>query len=81
MVVMRLLCVWCVLLYRPWGVRYDIDPETFLILTHEESWNIEPLEVSFFIAFEVLSFLLLETTLKFHPLVANTYVGCQANLS
>ena len=44
MVKLELNLPWKPVLAWPWGVKYDIDPNTFLITRHEESWNIEPLE-------------------------------------
>lgn len=44
MVKLELNLPWKPVLAWPWGVRYEIDPQTFLITKHEESWNIEPLE-------------------------------------
>ena len=45
MVKLELNLPWKPVLAWPWGVRYEIDPETNLITTHTESWDIEPLEV------------------------------------
>ena len=44
MVKLQLNLPWKPVLAWPWGVKYEIDPDTFLITKHEESWNIEPLE-------------------------------------
>lgn len=44
MVKLELNLPWKPVLAWPWGVKYEIDPETFLVKRHEESWNIEPLE-------------------------------------
>ena len=44
MVKLELNLPWKPVLAWPWGVKYEIDPETYLIKKHEESWNIEPLE-------------------------------------
>lgn len=44
MVKLELNLPWKPVLAWPWGVRYVVDPSTFLITTHEESWDIEPLE-------------------------------------
>ena len=44
MVKLELNLPWKPVLAWPWGVKYEIDPETFLVTKHEESWNIEPLE-------------------------------------
>jgi hypothetical protein len=44
MVKLELNLPWKPVLAWPWGVKYEIDPNTFLITKHEESWNIEPLE-------------------------------------
>ena len=46
MVKLELNLPWKPVLAWPWGVTYDIDPDTFLITKHEESWDIEPWEVS-----------------------------------
>jgi hypothetical protein len=45
MVKLELNLPWKPVLAWPWGVRYEIDPETNLITTHRESWDIQPLEV------------------------------------
>lgn len=45
MVKLELNLPWKPVLAWPWGVTYDIDPETFLVTKHEEAWDIEPLEV------------------------------------
>eukprot|EP00584_Thalassiosira_punctigera_P024024 CAMPEP_0172559262 /NCGR_PEP_ID=MMETSP1067-20121228/83239_1 /TAXON_ID=265564 ORGANISM="Thalassiosira punctigera, Strain Tpunct2005C2" /NCGR_SAMPLE_ID=MMETSP1067 /ASSEMBLY_ACC=CAM_ASM_000444 /LENGTH=253 /DNA_ID=CAMNT_0013348815 /DNA_START=75 /DNA_END=833 /DNA_ORIENTATION=- len=42
MVKLELNLPWKPVLAWPWGVLYKIDPETFLVTTHEESWDIEP---------------------------------------
>jgi len=44
MVKLRLNLPWKPVLAWPWGVTYTIDPDTFLITEHIESWEIEPLE-------------------------------------
>ena len=44
MVKLELNLPWKPVLAWPWGVKYSIDPVTYLITKHEESWNIEPLE-------------------------------------
>lgn len=44
MVKLELNLPWKPILAWPWGVRYDIDPETFLINNHKESWDIDPWE-------------------------------------
>lgn len=44
MVKLELNLPWKPILAWPWGVRYDIDPETFLIGNHKESWDIDPWE-------------------------------------
>lgn len=46
MVKLELNLPWKPVLAWPWGVRYDIDPATYLITSHVESWDIEPWEVS-----------------------------------
>jgi len=45
MVKLELNLPWKPILAWPWGVTYSIDPNTFLITTHQESWEIEPFEV------------------------------------
>ena len=47
MVKLELNLPWKPVLAWPWGVTYSIDPDTFLITKHEESWDIEPWEVRF----------------------------------
>jgi len=44
MVKLQLNLPWKPVLAWPWGVKYAIDPNTYLITKHIESWNIEPLE-------------------------------------
>jgi len=44
MVKLELNLPWKPVLAWPWGVVYDIDPETHQITGHAESWDIEPLE-------------------------------------
>jgi Uncharacterized conserved protein (DUF2358) len=46
MVKLELNLPWKPVLAWPWGVRCDVDPDTNLIVLHEESWNIDPWEVS-----------------------------------
>ena len=46
MVKLELNLPWKPILAWPWGVMYKIDPETFLIKEHKESWDIEPIEVN-----------------------------------
>lgn len=45
MVKLRLNLPWKPVLAWPWGVKCEIDPETCLIVLHEESWDIDALEV------------------------------------
>lgn len=45
MVKLELNLPWKPVLAWPWGVTYSIEPESFLITEHVESWDIEPLEV------------------------------------
>lgn len=45
MVKLELNLPWKPVLAWPWGVTYDIDPDTFLVTNHKETWDIEPLEV------------------------------------
>lgn len=40
MVKLELNLPWKPILAWPWGVRYEIDPETFLVKDHKESWDI-----------------------------------------
>jgi len=49
MVKLELNLPWKPVLAWPWGVLYAIDPETFLVTDHIESWDIEPLEVRIYI--------------------------------
>lgn len=44
MVKLQLNLPWKPILAWPWGVTYEIDPETFLVTKHQESWDVEPLE-------------------------------------
>eukprot|EP00537_Pseudo-nitzschia_pungens_P002824 CAMPEP_0172364968 /NCGR_PEP_ID=MMETSP1060-20121228/7982_1 /TAXON_ID=37318 /ORGANISM="Pseudo-nitzschia pungens, Strain cf. cingulata" /LENGTH=288 /DNA_ID=CAMNT_0013088109 /DNA_START=64 /DNA_END=930 /DNA_ORIENTATION=+ len=44
MVKLELNLPWKPVLAWPWGVTYTIDPDSFLITEHVESWEIEPLE-------------------------------------
>jgi len=44
MVKLELNLPWKPVLAWPWGVRYDVDPETFQVTSHVESWDIEPWE-------------------------------------
>jgi hypothetical protein len=44
MVKLELNLPWKPILAWPWGVRYDISNDTFLITNHKESWDIDPLE-------------------------------------
>ena len=46
MVKLQLNLPWKPVLAWPWGVRCEIDPDTNLVVLHEESWDIEALEVS-----------------------------------
>lgn len=45
MVKLELNLPWKPVLAWPWGVTYEIDPETFLVTNHEEAWDIDPWEV------------------------------------
>lgn len=38
---------WKPILAWPWGVKYEIDPDSYLVTSHVESWDVEPWEVSF----------------------------------
>lgn len=42
MVKLELNLPWKPVLAWPWGVSYEVDPDTFLVTTHEESWDIAP---------------------------------------
>ena len=44
MVKLELNLPWKPVLAWPWGVKYLIDPDTFLITSHIESWDIAPWE-------------------------------------
>lgn len=44
MVKLELNLPWKPILAWPWGVKYTIDPQTYRIVDHEESWDIEPWE-------------------------------------
>lgn len=44
MVKLELNLPWKPVLAWPWGVTYEIKPDSFLIAKHEESWDIEPWE-------------------------------------
>ncbi|KAL3802948.1 hypothetical protein HJC23_011571 [Cyclotella cryptica] len=44
MVKLELNLPWKPVLAWPWGVKYSVDPETCLVTTHEESWDIAPWE-------------------------------------
>jgi len=46
MVKLQLNLPWKPILAWPWGVTYKIDPGTFLITEHQESWDIDAFEVS-----------------------------------
>lgn len=48
MVKLQLNLPWKPVLAWPWGVRCEIDPNTCLITLHQEKWDIEPVEVSWF---------------------------------
>ena len=45
MVKLELNLPWKPVLAWPWGVTYLIEPESNLVTSHVESWDIEPLEV------------------------------------
>lgn len=49
MVKLELNLPWKPVLAWPWGVKYDIDTDTYLVTSHVESWDIEPWEVSYFV--------------------------------
>ena len=44
MVKLELNLPWKPILAWPWGVRYDVDPSSFLVTTHRESWDVSPVE-------------------------------------
>lgn len=43
MVKLQLNLPWKPVLAWPWGVTCEIDPSTFLVVRHEESWDVTPL--------------------------------------
>lgn len=43
MVKLELNLPWKPILAWPWGVTYEIDPNSYLVTQHQESWDIEPL--------------------------------------
>ena len=45
MVKLELNLPWKPVLAWPWGVTYTIDPTTYLIVNHKESWDIDAWEV------------------------------------
>ena len=45
MVKLELNLPWKPILAWPWGVTYQIDPVSNLVMVHRESWDIDPLEV------------------------------------
>ena len=73
MVKLRLNLPWKPVLAWPWGVKCDIDPETCLVVLHEESWDIDALEVSFYPMYE-------RATLCAHSLCFVCWItGCQTD--
>ncbi len=44
MVKLELNLPWKPVLAWPWGVSYSIDPDSFLVTKHIESWDIDPLQ-------------------------------------
>eukprot|EP00978_Attheya_sp_CCMP212_P009509 scaffold22474_cov49-Attheya_sp.AAC.2 len=44
MVKLELNLPWKPILAWPWGVRYSLDPDSYLITNHAESWDIDPWE-------------------------------------
>jgi hypothetical protein len=44
MVKLELNLPWKPILAWPWGVKYTVDPDTFCIVNHQETWDIDPLE-------------------------------------
>ncbi len=44
MVKLQLNLPWAPVLAWPWGVTYEVDPQTYLITSHVESWDIEAWE-------------------------------------
>ena len=44
MVKLELNLPWKPILAWPWGVKYIVDPDTFCIVDHQETWDIDPLE-------------------------------------
>jgi hypothetical protein len=43
MVKLELNLPWRPILAWPWGVTYEIDPQSYLVTQHTESWDIEPM--------------------------------------
>lgn len=56
MVKLQLNLPWKPVLAWPWGVLCKIDPETNLIVEHQEKWDIEPFEVSKLSSLDIDSF-------------------------
>jgi hypothetical protein len=44
MVKLELNLPWKPVLAWPWGVTFEIDPDTYKVVRHIESWDIEPLD-------------------------------------
>ncbi|KAL3907617.1 MAG: hypothetical protein SGARI_003450 [Bacillariaceae sp.] len=44
MVKLELNLPWRPVLAWPWGVMFEIDPDTYKIVRHIESWDIDPVE-------------------------------------
>lgn len=62
----------------PWGVSYLVDPDTFLVTKHIESWDIEAWEVRYLQNVEPYA-ILLRGKQKLTLLLL--YPGCETNLS
>jgi hypothetical protein len=44
MVKLELNLPWMPVLAWPWGVKYSIDKDTYLVTDHVESWDVAPLD-------------------------------------
>lgn len=79
MVKLQLNLPWKPVLAWPWGVRCDIDPETYLIVLHQESWDIEPWEVRQH--YGSLDFCQTQFFAHLDASMQKCHAGCQTNLS
>ena len=84
MVKLELNLPWKPVLAWPWGVTYDIDPETFLVTNHEEAWDIEPLQVrcssSVLSQYRVFNSLVVSFS-RLTYVIIPLLIGSEANLS